>query len=75
MKWEYLNLWYVGRPGSNLDAVKVVQNEKVIFEDSKKSANIFDFINKLGEAGWEMVSVTRDGLAFDVFFKRPLAEK
>ena len=74
-KWEYLGAW-VNRNGG----VRGIIPPELTFKDGSKIQGwdeIFDYFNKIGKQGWELVSAadeTRSGFTYEwlFVFKRPI---
>ncbi len=65
-KWEYLKV-YLWTIGDYVD--RIAENDKTVVnvrKEKKPLSFFYDYINKLGDAGWELVSVDGD----NYYFKR-----
>lgn len=55
VKWEYLVILASNTGGSENRLAPQVENGRLI-KDWQKGPNIYEYINELGEAGWELVT-------------------
>ena len=63
-KWEYLMI-EVKKLNSFISKVSVFSNDKLVLSNSKRS-DFREYLNKLGDDGWEMVGVESE----IIYFKR-----
>jgi hypothetical protein len=69
-KWEYIEVTAPMRDDGN--AVRIYLNGVEVLPEAKHSA-LYDYFNKLGEEGWEMINFAfyPNKTAF-YYFKRPV---
>ncbi len=72
-KWEYLNLWTQMDGNGILDKPieKVHSINKQEVPNWKSGVAITDFLNSLGEQGWELINILPGMGGFQYTLKRP----
>jgi riboflavin biosynthesis pyrimidine reductase len=75
-KWEYLRVYIGESLGGRYaeKANKIIANGVEVVQNGKDKMNIYDYLNQLGQEGWELIfresGLYSDGTIF--YLKRPL---
>lgn len=69
-KWEYLSIVAIQSPKDNEFRPKYVNNQEI--KNWEKGSLLTDYMNEMGDKGWELVSEQRDSLMWQ--YRRVWAE-